>query len=202
MSLLAGLRNADAGSISLTGKSGGPARTAFVMQDFGLFPWKTVERNLALPLELAGIPNDTIRHAVSAMLEELGLQGLGPRFPLSLSGGQRQRVAIGRALITDPEVLLLDEPFSSLDALTREHLQSGVLALWRKRRFTCVLVTHNIGEAVFLGGHVMALRGSPAKIVFWADNPSFASPEGRDAPAAAVLASRIRAALADGDSAE
>ena len=109
----------------------------------------------------------------ATMLDELGLTGLGPRYPVQLSGGQRQRVAIGRALITDPDILLMDEPFSSLDALTREHLQRTVLSLWRRRRPTCVLVTHNVPEAVFLGRRVMVLSGRPARKTLWLDNPRF-----------------------------
>lgn len=117
-------------------------RISFILQDYGLFPWKTVQENLSLPLELQGVAPSTRRKAVADMLDELGLSGLGMRYPAQLSGGQRQRVAIGRALITDPDILLMDEPFSSLDALTREHLQTTVLSLWQRRRPTCVLVTH------------------------------------------------------------
>ena len=116
------------------------------------------------------------------MLDELGLGGLGMRYPVQLSGGQRQRVAIGRALITDPDILLMDEPFSSLDALTREHLQTTVLSLWQRRRPTCVLVTHNVPEAVFLGKHVMVMNGHPARNVMWLENPCFgdADPRGEE----------------------
>ncbi|MEI3479455.1 MAG: ABC transporter ATP-binding protein [Bilophila sp.] len=160
---LAGLDKADRGTVSTGGRDGKTGNISFILQDYGLFPWKTVAENLALPLDLRGEGRTRRREAVAAMLDELGLTGLGPRYPVQLSGGQRQRVAIGRALITDPDILLMDEPFSSLDALTREHLQRTVLSLWRRRRPTCVLVTHNVPEAVFLGRRVMVLSGRPAR---------------------------------------
>ena len=120
------------------------------------------------------------------MLEELGLGGLGMRYPAQLSGGQRQRVAIGRALITDPDILLMDEPFSSLDALTREHLQTTVLSLWQRRRPTCVLVTHNVPEAVFLGKHVM-----------WLENPCFGDADPRGEERYFSLTKKVYAALSE-----
>ena len=171
--LLAGLDKADRGTVSTGGRDGKTGNISFILQDYGLFPWKTVAENLSLPLELRGEGRTRRREAVAAMLDELGLTGLGPRYPVQLSGGQRQRVAIGRALITDPDILLMDEPFSSLDALTREHLQRTVLSLWRRRRPTCVLVTHNVPEAVFLGRRVMVLSGRPARKTLWLDNPRF-----------------------------
>lgn len=171
--LLAGLDKADRGTVSTGGRDGKTGNISFILQDYGLFPWKTVAENLSLPLELRGEGRARRREAVAAMLDELGLSGLGPRYPVQLSGGQRQRVAIGRALITDPDILLMDEPFSSLDALTREHLQRTVLSLWRRRRPTCVLVTHNVPEAVFLGRRVMVLAGRPARKTLWLDNPRF-----------------------------
>lgn len=190
--LLAGLDKPDRGTVR-TGNAAKEGRISFILQDYGLFPWKTVAANLALPLELRGEDRARRREAVDAMLEELGLGGLGPRFPAQLSGGQRQRVAIGRALITAPEILLMDEPFSSLDALTREHLQAAVLSLWRRRRPTCVLVTHNVSEAVFLGRHVMVLSGHPARKTLWLDNPCF----GEAGHAAFEQARRVRAALSE-----
>ena len=172
--LLAGLDKPDRGTVS-TGEVSrrDKGRISFILQDYGLFPWKTVQENLSLPLELQGVAPSTRRKAVADMLDELGLGGLGMRYPAQLSGGQRQRVAIGRALITDPDILLMDEPFSSLDALPREPLQTTVLSLWQRRRPTCVLVTHNVPEAVFLGKHVMVMNGHPARNVMWLENPCF-----------------------------
>ena len=194
--LLAGLDKPDRGTVR-TGDVGrrDNGRISFILQDYGLFPWKTVRENLALPLELQGLSSDRRREAVAAMLEELGLAGLGERYPAQLSGGQRQRIAIGRALITDPDILLMDEPFSSLDALTREHLQTTVLSLWQRRRPTCVLVTHNVPEAVFLGKHVMVMNGRPARNVMWLENPCFGDAEARGEDRYFTLTKRVYAAL-------
>ena len=198
--LLAGLDTPTRGHIRMGGtpranrKQG---RIAFVLQDYGLFPWKTVEDNLALPLALHGVPASAQKEAVRDMLEELGLSGLEDRYPIQLSGGQRQRIAIGRALITEPEILLMDEPFSSLDALTREHLQSTVLSLWQRRRPTCVLVTHNVAEAVFLGKHVMVLNGHPARRVLWLDNPCFGNASCQDRDVHFALTRQIYEALTE-----
>lgn len=174
--LLAGLEKPDSGTIA--GAAAGRG-LSFILQDYGLFPWKTVGENLALPLELRGASRAEQQKAVADMLHELGLGGLADRYPERLSGGQRQRVAIGRALITRPDILLMDEPFSSLDAITRRHLQTVVLRLWQRRRPTCVLVTHDVAEAVFLGKHVMVLHGHPAGRALWLDNPCFGDMNGR-----------------------
>lgn len=196
--LLAGLDKPDRGTVS-TGEVSrrDKGRISFILQDYGLFPWKTVQENLSLPLELQGVAPSTRRKAVADMLDELGLSGLGMRYPAQLSGGQRQRVAIGRALITDPDILLMDEPFSSLDALTREHLQTTVLSLWQRRRPTCVLVTHNVPEAVFLGKHVMVMNGHPARNVMWLENPCFGDADPRDEERYFSLTKKVYAALSE-----
>lgn len=198
--LLANLEKPSAGTV-LHGESplpvpgAGSGDTAVILQDYGLFPWKTVEDNLTLPLLLRGVPAAERRERGAAMLAELGLAGLERRYPARLSGGQRQRVAIGRALITEPDVLLMDEPFSSLDALTREHLQRVVLDLWRRRRPTCVLVTHSVEEAVFLGGHILVLGGKPARQKLWLENPCFGETGGHEEKRLS-LTRQVRAALA------
>lgn len=192
--LLAGLDTPTRGTVSTSGSSSG--HVAFILQDYGLFPWKTVEENLALPLILQGVSRTRQREATTDMLAELGLSGLESRYPTQLSGGQRQRVAIGRALITEPDILLMDEPFSSLDALTREHLQNTVLALWQRHRPTCVLVTHSVAEAVFLGKQVMVLNGRPARTIMWMENPCFGDATCRDQTVYFELTKQVYAALA------
>ena len=192
--LLAGLEVPSSGSVSTGDVSKG--RIAFILQDYGLFPWKTVEQNLALPLELQGISTSQQRHATAAMLDELGLSGLEKRYPVQLSGGQRQRIAIGRALITQPDILLMDEPFSSLDALTREYLQTTVLDLWHRHRPTCVLVTHSVPEAVFLGKKIMVLSGRPARQILWLDNPCFGDSSCREQETYFSLTRQVYTALA------
>lgn len=194
--LLAGLDAPQQGSVSMCGPEGGKPRTAFILQDYGLFPWKSVWENVALPLELGGAPRSEQARAVRDMLQELQIDGLEDRFPDQLSGGQRQRVAIGRALVTRPDVLLMDEPFSSLDAITREQMQNLILALWQRRNFTYVLVTHSVSEAAFLGKYVMALGGRPAKTSLWLENPCFGDPDGRSSEAYFSVTRQIYGALA------
>ena len=176
LSIIASLASQDGGEVLLAQH----CRTAYVMQDYGLFPWKTVGENLMLPLTLAGTSKKERESAVAGMLETLGLAGAGRRFPVQLSGGQRQRVAIGRALIASPDLLLMDEPFAALDSLTREHLQDFILEIWRKRRLSFIIVTHNIAEAARLGQTVLVMGNSrtPPRIL---KNPCFGDrPECRE----------------------
>ncbi len=133
-------------------------RISYVMQDYGLFPWKTAEENLALPLILYKFPQNEHKKLIESMLFELGLNGINKKYPSELSGGQRQRLALGRALISSPEILLLDEPMSSVDAITREILQKLILQLWKKYSFTFILVTHSVSEAVYLGKNIMVME--------------------------------------------
>ncbi len=164
--ILAGLTQATSGEISLKAKSGEPAKQdiSFVLQDFGLFPWKTVIENVSLCLELKHAPPRIIKEVTEKLLSKLGLETLRNRYPSQVSGGQKQRVAIARALASDPAILLLDEPFSSLDALTRESLQNTLLDLWLDTPITYAIVTHSIEEAVFLGKHIMVLTDQPTRI--------------------------------------
>ena len=164
----------------------------FVFQFYNLVQNLTARENVELASEIVPDALDTA--------EVLAMVGLGKRmnnFPAQLSGGQRQRVAIGRALITDPDILLMDEPFSSLDALTREHLQTTVLSLWQRRRPTCVLVTHNVPEAVFLGKHVMVMNGHPARNVMWLENPCFGDADPRGEERYFSLTKKVYAALSE-----
>lgn len=191
LAIVAGLAAADSGSVALPSHW----KTAFILQDYGLFPWKTVRDNLALPLQLRGVARKTRFAAVSSMLNELGLEGLERRFPVQLSGGQRQRVAIGRALISRPDLLLMDEPFAALDAITREHLQNLLLSVWQRRRMSFMLVTHNVAEAVFLGRFIMVLSGRPATRTLWLDNPCFGDASCRNSEESLSLMRNIREAL-------
>ncbi len=170
---LAGLLKPTAGSVRWTSSSAGARgpKAAFVWQNLGLFPWKTVEENLALPLRLENRPSTEIRSRVAAMLDELGLCGLQKRYPQALSGGQRQRLALGRALVADPQILFLDEPFSALDALRREHLQEFLILMRLRRVVTSVFVTHDIAEAVFLASHILMLAAHPFRVLGLVRNP-------------------------------
>lgn len=131
------------------------------MQEYGLLPWKTVRQNVALGLQIRGQALEPADQA----LAEVGLADLGRRWPHQLSGGQRQRVAIARSLALQPDLLLMDEPFSALDALTREEMQELLLSIWRRRRTSIVLVTHSISEAVYLGQQILVLSSRPGRPV-------------------------------------
>jgi len=162
--LAAGLLSPDSGEVLVAGEPARPGRkdTAVVLQDHGLFPWKTVLANLELGLALRGLPRRERKERSLAALEETGLLGQEKKYPRALSGGERQRLAIARALVLSPDLLLLDEPFSSLDAITRESLQDRLLSLvGRERSLTTVMVTHDIAEAAFLADriHVMNRLG-------------------------------------------
>ncbi len=128
-------------------------------------PWRTVYGNLALPLELAGLPSTEREERTTAMLELTGLNGFADAYPSELSGGMAQRVAIGRALIHYPEVLLLDEPFGALDALTREQMSEELLRIWLKYRKTVFMVTHSIPEAVLLADRVLVMSPRPGSLI-------------------------------------
>ncbi|MCX8007331.1 MAG: ATP-binding cassette domain-containing protein [Coriobacteriia bacterium] len=170
---LAGLVPPSAGAVRIGGEgvAGPRLRTALMLQDLGLLPWKTVEHNAGLGLEIRGVDAATRRTVVRAVLERLGLAEFARAFPAELSGGMRQRVALARALALDADVLLMDEPLSALDALTREDLQDLLLGLWLQRRHTQVLVTHSIEEAVFLGRRIVVMTPRPGRVAAILDNP-------------------------------
>ncbi|RJS84368.1 ABC transporter ATP-binding protein [Methanophagales archaeon] len=143
---------------------------ALVFQNYGLFPWKTVYENASLGLELRGFNRKERREIVTSLLRELGLKGFENRYPKQLSSGMQQRVAFARALALNPKILLMDEPLSSLDALTRESLQNFLLRLWKEKRMTMLLVTHSIEEAVFLGRRIIVLSSRPGTVIRAIDN--------------------------------
>jgi NitT/TauT family transport system ATP-binding protein len=145
--------------------------SALIFQDYGLFPWKTVYENVALGLELRGTSRQERREIISSLLRDLGLQGFERNYPKQLSGGMQQRVALARTLALKPKILLMDEPLSSLDALTRETLQNLLLQLWNQKRMTMLLVTHSIEEAVFFGRKVIVLSPRPGAVLKTIDNP-------------------------------
>ena len=166
--LLCGLIPPTAGSVLLDGRPvlRPPAELALVFQDYGrsLFPWLTVLRNVMFPLHGVGVTRTERVARAEAMLEELGLHGVARKHPWQLSGGMQQRVALARALVSHPKVLLLDEPFASVDALTRGELQDVLLRIHSERRVTMVHVTHDVDEAVYLADRVLVLSPAPGRL--------------------------------------
>ncbi len=164
--LLTGLRQPQSGSVRVDGmpveRPRPSSTTGLILQDYGLLPWATVWDNVRLGLQLRGVPKAEQAEQVANWLERLGITALRDHYPAQLSGGQRQRTAIARTLVFQPNLLLMDEPFNSLDALTRERLQNVVLELILEHGLTTVLVTHNIEEAVFLGQRVLVLNQPPS----------------------------------------
>lgn len=166
LNAMAGFSPPSSGKLDVDGKpvSGpGPDR-GMVFQEYALFPWMTVERNIAFGLEIRGEHAAQIDRTVSMLLELLGLKEFRTRFPKDLSGGMRQRVAIARVLALDPPIMLMDEPFGALDALTRRSLQDELLRIWKQMNKTVVFVTHSIEEAVYLGSRVVVLTYRPGTI--------------------------------------
>jgi ABC-type nitrate/sulfonate/bicarbonate transport system ATPase subunit len=161
-----GLVQPSAGEIRIDGVKvvGPPKGVAVVFQHFGLFPWKTVYENVAYGLRMGGAPREQIAESVPRHIELVGLKGFEKAYPYQLSGGMQQRTGLARALATDPHVLLMDEPFASIDAQTREILQFELLRIWESRPMSMVFVTHSIEEAVLMGDRVVVLRGRPSSI--------------------------------------
>jgi NitT/TauT family transport system ATP-binding protein len=140
-------------------------RMSFVFQDATLLPWRTVESNTVLPLELEHAAAAERKDRARRVIGMVGLGDFAARYPGQLSGGMRMRVSLARALVTEPELLLLDEPFGALDDITRHKLNEDLLALWQTHRWTSLFVTHNIAEAVFLSQRVLVMAARPSRIV-------------------------------------
>ncbi len=185
--LIAGLYAADEGSeISVLGETvARPSkRVGVVFQTYNLLPWLNVSSNLRLAADARGLPEETIAERVEPMLEVLGLTEFAERYPHELSGGMRQRTALGQALVMRPELLLLDEPFGALDALTRDRLNMELLRLIQANDQSVVLVTHSIGEAVLLADRILLLSERPGRI---AENIEIDLPRPRDPRATRLL---------------
>ncbi len=166
LNAIAGFSLPTSGTLEVSDKpvtAPGPDR-GMVFQEYALFPWMTVEANVAFGLEIRGTGKDQIARIVNELLDMLGLKEFRHRFPKDLSGGMRQRVAIARVLALDPPIMLMDEPFGALDALTRRSLQDELLRIWRSVGKTIVFVTHSIEEAVYLGSRVVILTYRPGTI--------------------------------------
>jgi NitT/TauT family transport system ATP-binding protein len=164
--IIAGLDRADEGEVQVKG-AGERVRGAisYVFQDAHLLPWRNVLRNVELPLELLGCPREKRRDAARRAIENVGLSEAIDRYPAQLSGGMRMRVSLARALVTQPRLLLMDEPFAALDEITRQQLDDQLRRLWLERRMTVLFVTHSIVEAAFLADRAVVLSRRPARVV-------------------------------------
>ena len=185
LNLLAGLDRPSEGSLDTGG-----AHTTLMFQEPALFPWLTAAGNVELPLTLRGMPKAERRREVGRLLELVRLTEFGRRHPHELSGGMRQRVALARALAQAADVLLMDEPFGALDAITRDLLHDELERIWRERGLSVLFVTHNAREAVRLGDRVLVFSSRPGRVAaeFPVDLPR---PRRIESPELAVLAARI-----------
>ena len=164
--VLAGLLQPTAGEVILDRSPITQPRkgVGIVFQKANLMPWRSVLRNITLPLEIQNIPERKAQERARELINLVGLEGFEDWLPHDLSGGMLQRVAIARSLAGDPELLLLDEPFGALDALTREKMGTELLRIWRARKKTVIMITHDISEAVFLADRVLAMSPQPGSI--------------------------------------
>jgi NitT/TauT family transport system ATP-binding protein len=169
LKLVAGLLAPSSGAIRVRGREVGEALRArafgFVFQDATLLPWRTVLGNTILLMQVCGRPPAEREAAARRLLEMVGLAGFLHHYPRELSGGMKQRVAIARALTLDPDILLMDEPFAALDAITRDRMNLDLLRIWSQARKTVLFVTHGIAEAVFLSDRVLVMSARPGKVV-------------------------------------
>jgi NitT/TauT family transport system ATP-binding protein len=178
LQVIAGLVEPTAGQVAYA-EGGGAAghQIGVVFQKPVLLPWRTVMENVMLPVEALKLDRDKYRDRAAQLLEMLGLSGFANRYPFELSGGMQQRASIARALVHEPAIVLMDEPFSALDAITREQLNAELRRLWRETGKTVLFVTHSIPEAVFLGTRVVVMSPRPGRIC---DVVEIALPQERD----------------------
>ncbi len=165
LNILLGLIKPDSGDLRMRGRpiAGPGTDRAMVFQEFGLLPWRTVAHNVELGLELKRLPAEKRRGIADRLIKLVGLSGFETHYPHELSGGMKQRVGLARALATDPDVLLMDEPFAALDAQTRDLMQAELLRIWRETRKTVLFVTHQIDEAIYLSDRVMVMSKRPGR---------------------------------------
>ncbi|WP_295918543.1 ABC transporter ATP-binding protein [Anaerovibrio lipolyticus] len=172
------------GTIKINGDELNPKKQTigFMPQNYGLLPWRTVIDNIRLGMKIKRAPELLDRKVLKKLMRQLGIEGLGHRYPAELSGGQQQRVALARVFALQPDVLLMDEPFSALDAITREEMQDVFLKLWQKNNVSTIFVTHYVEEALYLGQRIAILSASSGNINRIVDNPLFGGKDIRQNP--------------------
>jgi ABC-type nitrate/sulfonate/bicarbonate transport system ATPase subunit len=201
--LLAGLDEPDAGAITLGGDTSGArlGQVAYMPQRDLLLPWRTIIDNVILPLEIRGVPRAKARQRARALFPRFGLDGFADAYPATLSGGMRSRAAFLRTTLADGALLLLDEPFGALDALTRSGLQEWLLDVWERERRTTLFITHDVDEAIFLADRLYVMTPRPGRVAF---TTAVDLPRPRDAalltdPAFVALKATILAMLRAGE---
>jgi NitT/TauT family transport system ATP-binding protein len=165
--MIAGLEAITSGDILLNGErlNGPNEKVGLVFQEYALFPWRKLLENIEVGLEIKGVSAGIRRTQAMTYVKAFGLQGFENRYPKELSGGMKQRVAIARALIANPQVVLMDEPFGSLDSQTRDRMQNFLLKIWGERNDTILFVTHNVDEAVYLSDRIAVMSPRPSRIL-------------------------------------
>lgn len=195
LKIVAGLVAPTAGTVRVEGKPvvGPQQEIGIVFQTPALMRWRTALGNVMLPIEILGFDRSAYEPRARALLKLVGLSGFEDKYPSELSGGMQQRVSIARALIHDPSILLLDEPFSALDAMTRNQLNVELLRIWSERKKSSLLITHSIPESVFLSDRVVVLSGRPARVteIVEIDLPRPRTPEMRISPSFIELVDRL-----------
>ncbi|MEU3453174.1 ABC transporter ATP-binding protein [Micromonospora sp. NPDC006766] len=189
LNLVAGLDRTSGGRVEL-----GDAKPGLMFQEPALFPWLTVEANVEVPLKLRGVPRNERRARVAALLRTVHLADFGRKRPHQLSGGMRQRVALARTLALDTPVLLMDEPFGALDAMTRDILHDELERIWSERKLTVLFVTHNVREAARLADRIILLSSRPGRII-WSTQVDVPRPRRIDSPEIATIAAEVTARL-------
>ena len=165
LKILSGLHGHDGGTLEIGGGDFNPGRdVGMVFQQPLLLKWRTILDNVLLPADILGLPRKAAKERALDLLQMVGLDGYADKMPYELSGGMQQRASIARALVHDPKLVLMDEPFGALDALTREKMNLEMLRIWEQSHKTFVVVTHSIQEAVFLGSHCAVLTAGPARM--------------------------------------
>ena len=165
--MIAGLEEITSGEIRLNGEllNGRNEKVGMVFQEYALFPWRKLLPNIEVGLEIKGVPAKDRRAEAMKYVGAFGLEGFENKYPKELSGGMKQRVAIARTLIANPQIVLMDEPFGSLDSQTRNNMQNFLLKIWAERKDTILFVTHNVDEAVYLSDRIAVLSPRPTKIL-------------------------------------
>jgi NitT/TauT family transport system ATP-binding protein len=171
--VLSGIIRDYEGTILINGRPVDPRqqRIGLILQNYGLLPWKNVRQNIVLGVKIKGQPRE--KEYFDYILKQLGIDQLLDRYPKELSGGQQQRVAIARAFLLKPDILLMDEPFSALDAINREEMQELFLKIWQDHHVTTVFITHSVDEALYLGSKIVIFSSSPGRILGVYENPCF-----------------------------